>query len=108
MKKVALVIIIVMALCVAFTAFAEDKNVRSIKLPDLQTAYKNGPDKEIVEESCNLCHTGADYISMQPKFNKTKWVDILNKMKKVYGAKIKDNEMELISNYLTKTYGTGD
>ena len=73
---------------------------------DEQTVeLKPGPGKEIVENSCNACHS-LDYIQINSPFLSDKqWEASVNKMIKTFGAPIEEGEAKQILGYLTKVYG---
>jgi hypothetical protein len=45
---------------------------------------------------------------MQPKFSKAQWTGTVNKMRKVMGAPINEDDAKKIIDYLTVQYGTGN
>jgi hypothetical protein len=66
---------------------------------------KNAPAKDLVAASCGLCHS-LDYIPMNSVFLDRKgWEASVNKMIKVMGAPIKDDEAPKIVDYLASQYG---
>lgn len=66
---------------------------------------KDGPNRELVQASCSICHS-ADYIPMNSPFLKRAgWQATVTKMMKVMGAPIKDADVPAIVDYLTKQYG---
>ncbi|MBS0220821.1 MAG: cytochrome c [Proteobacteria bacterium] len=76
------------------------------QLPDDTTAFKPGPNLDIVQGNCGSCHS-ADYIQTQPrgpKFGKDFWQAEVTKMIKVYGAPIKEADVPKIVEYLSATY----
>jgi len=85
----------------------QDKGgVNSIELPVIQTELKPGPGLDKVSTLCNICHS-VDYITMQPAFPRATWTAEVNKMIKVMGAPINDEDAKTIINYLGTEYGTG-
>jgi mono/diheme cytochrome c family protein len=78
----------------------------SYALPDETAAFKPGPNLETVQANCTGCHS-ADYIQTQPrgpKFGKDFWTAEVNKMIKVYGAPIDQNDIGKIVEYLAAEY----
>jgi len=77
-----------------------------IDLPkESATTYKPGPNLELVNARCLICHS-ADYAAMQPPGMPRKtWEAEVTKMKKVYGAPIADDEIATLTDYFAKTYG---
>ena len=75
-------------------------------LPDETSAFKPGPNLEVVQNNCTACHS-ADYVNTQPqgpKFKKDFWQAEVTKMIKVYGAPIDEADVPKIVDYLTATY----
>ncbi len=61
--------------------------------------------KELVEANCSVCHS-LDYIQMNSPFlDKKGWEASVNKMIKVFGAPIKQEDIGPIVEYLYKHYG---
>jgi cytochrome c5 len=66
---------------------------------------KEGEGKALVEANCISCHS-LDYIQMNSPFlDKKGWEASVNKMIKVFGAPIKQEDVPKIVEYLTKYYG---
>ena len=80
--------------------------VLKIDLPkESATTYKPGPNLELVNARCLICHS-ADYAAMQPpNMPRKTWEAEVTKMKKVYGAPIADDEIATLTDYFVKTYG---
>jgi len=71
-----------------------------------ETVLKPGPDAALVMGHCSACHS-ADYIVMNSVFlNKAGWTAEVNKMIKVMGAPIPEDQAARIVDYLTHYYGT--
>jgi hypothetical protein len=80
--------------------------VVSISLPgDLGFAFKPAPGANLANSLCLSCHSEA-YVAMQPPFSKTVWTAEIVKMRNVYGAKISDDQVAPLADYLTTNYGT--
>ncbi len=96
------------------TASAEDpgtvspmgSGIRSIDLPVIQVDLRQGPGVDKTSTLCNICHS-LDYITMQPPFSREQWTGSVNKMIKVMGAPIKDDDAKTIIEYLSTSYGNG-
>ena len=84
-----------------------NNNVHSIRLPEVPVVLQAGPGLDKVSTLCNICHS-TDYITMQPKFSRAQWTGEVNKMIKVMGAPINEEDAKTIINYLTIAYGTGN
>ena len=105
MKKIIIPLVL---LAVAGFAYAGPKeSVHSIELPSVATELKAGEGKDVTERFCIICHS-LDYITMQPKFTRAQWTAVVNKMIKVMGAPIPEEDAKRIEGYLTVRYGTGD
>lgn len=106
MKKIVPGVLLISAVVVAFGYASAMNDVHSIKLPDIRIELKSGEGREKVETVCFICHS-LDYITMQPKFLRAQWTATVNKMRKVFGAPIGDEDARIIIDYLTLQYGTG-
>lgn len=66
---------------------------------------KSGPGRELVQTRCVMCHS-LDYIPMNSPFLDRKgWEGSVNKMIRVMGAPVPDEEVPLIVEYLSTHYG---
>ncbi|MEO8538051.1 MAG: cytochrome c [Betaproteobacteria bacterium] len=100
-KSVALLTAAV-AVLIAFPV----KSLR-IQLPAETATLKSGDGSELANRQCMTCHS-ADYVSVQPPGKPMAfWKGEVEKMKKVYGAPIPDDQIEPIARYLTHAYGDG-
>jgi sulfite dehydrogenase (cytochrome) subunit B len=84
----------------------DKETVHSIELPVIQVQLKPGPGLDKVSSLCNVCHT-LHYITMQPAFPRATWTAEVNKMIKVMGAPINEEDAKTIIDYLSMAYGTG-
>jgi sulfite dehydrogenase (cytochrome) subunit B len=82
------------------------ETIHSIELPAIQVHLKPGPGLDKVSSLCNVCHT-LKYITMQPAFPRATWTAEVNKMIKVMGAPINEENANTIIDYLSTAYGTG-
>lgn len=79
----------------------------TIDLPKETTQLKDAPGVDLVQRACSVCHS-YDYIAIQPPGKPLAfWKAEVEKMKKVYGASIPDDQIEPIAQYLTRAYGDG-
>src|SRR5207247_1495513 len=76
-----------------------------LSLPPEIAAFKNGPGVEIALAQCVLCHS-ADYVSTQPRLPRASWKASVQKMREKYGAPLPENQVEPLTDYLFRTYGT--
>ena len=66
---------------------------------------KPGIGREVVMANCVMCHS-LDMIQINSTFmKKDKWEATVNKMRKVMGAPIQDDDVAIIVKYLTQNYG---
>jgi len=78
-----------------------------IELPADTSTLKPGAGAELANRQCLTCHS-ADYVNVQPPGKPLAfWKGEVEKMKKVYGAPIPDEDIEPIAQYLTRAYGDG-
>ena len=87
-------------------ALSAGDNVHSIQIPVIPVSLKPGPGIEKVSTLCAICHS-TDYITMQPPFPRATWTAEVNKMIKVMGAPINEEDAKTIIDYLNSQYGTG-
>ncbi len=85
-------------------AKAGSSQVHSIVLPQYPPEIPQGPNLQVYENNCLLCHT-ARYVSMQPHFSKTVWQAEVKKMVDAYGAPISESDQALIVEYLVAVKG---
>lgn len=89
------------------TAQAEETAaVHSITLPTIPPTLKEGAGKDKVMTLCAICHS-PDYIPMQPPLPAKTWDAIVQKMIKVFGAPVNEEDAKTISSYLAAQYGSG-
>ncbi len=112
MKDLLMIIsILILAAAFAFaqgkgSSYVEKGNVHSMELPVIQAQLKPGPGLDKVSTLCNICHS-LDYITMQPQFPRGTWTAEVNKMIKVMGAPINEDDAKTIIDYLATNYSTG-
>jgi len=76
-----------------------------IDLPPDTSKLKPGAGSDLANQQCVTCHS-ADYVNVQPPGKPLAfWKAEVEKMKKVYGAPIADEQIEPIAQYLTREYG---
>ena len=93
-------------LTAAFAVAGPQDSLHSITLPETRVELPAGDGKMKVETYCNICHT-LDYITMQPRFSRAQWTGTVNKMIKVMGAQISEQDAKTIIDYLVAHYGSG-
>lgn len=78
-----------------------------IELPPDSTSLRPGSGADLAARQCATCHS-ADYVAIQPPGKPLAfWKAEVEKMKKVYGAPIPDDQIDPIAQYLTREYGDG-
>ena len=99
--------IAVLVFAVAAAAAVASAAGLKIELPKETATLKPGPGVDAANAQCLTCHS-VDYISTQPRDKPLAfWKAEVEKMKKVYGAPIPDDQIEPLADYLTRNYGTG-
>jgi sulfite dehydrogenase (cytochrome) subunit B len=93
------------SIAVALAIHALPATALKIDLPPETAKLKSGAGVELADRQCLACHS-ADYVGMQPPGKPLAfWKSEVEKMKKVYGAPIPDDQVEPIAQYLTRAYG---
>ena len=86
------------ALCAGLAAVAAWAGEEKVQL-------QPGPGLDKVRQNCNTCHS-LDYIPLNSPFLDHKgWEATVVKMKKAFGAPIKDDDVQPIADYLAAHYG---
>ncbi|HTI68783.1 MAG TPA: cytochrome c [Candidatus Limnocylindria bacterium] len=98
-QKYLLVVVLIL-----FAAVGVKAAERRFKLPPETAELKPGPGRDAAKVSCLLCHS-ADYISTQPKLEKSGWIAEVQKMREKYGAPISTNQVDSLVEYLVTNYG---
>ena len=80
------------------------KQVTSITLPDYSAKPLPGPDVEVYQKNCLLCHSSR-YVAMQPNFSRSTWEKEVKKMVDAYGATIPEADQPKIVDYLVAVRG---
>ncbi len=77
-----------------------------IELPQQTATLKAGPGADLANGQCLICHS-AEYITTQPSDKPLAfWKAEVEKMKKVYGAPIPDDQIQALAAYLSRNYGS--
>lgn len=58
-----------------------------------------GPHREVFQASCTICHS-TRLIMTQPQLNEGQWKGVVEKMVKMYGAPLHEEQQRLIVAYL--------
>ena len=75
-----------------------------VHIDDYQPNFPEGEGYSEFKSSCITCHS-LRYIEMQPDFPEKTWENMVNKMKKNFGAPISDSASVKIVKYLTAVKG---
>ena len=86
------------------TAKQGSSQVQHIVLPQYGPEIPDGPNVQVYEKDCLICHT-ARYVLMQPRFPKAVWQSEVKKMVDAYGASIPEADQPLIVEYLMAVKG---
>jgi hypothetical protein len=76
-----------------------------IELPPESAALNPGPGVELANGQCLTCHS-AEYITTQPRDKPLAfWKAEVEKMRKVYGAPVPEDQIQPLAEYLARNYG---
>jgi mono/diheme cytochrome c family protein len=104
MKRAGSLWILAVGLAAATASLADSLR---IELPKESATLKPGPGADMANGMCLICHS-AQYITTQPRDKPLAfWKAEVQKMKKVYGAPIPDDQIDGLAEYLSQNYGTG-
>ena len=78
--------------------------VVEITLPEISVKLPDGPNAEVYQKNCLLCHS-AQYVAMQPPFPRSTWEKEVAKMVDAYGANIPESDRPKIVEYLVAIKG---
>ncbi len=95
-----------LGLAIAAAAVAASPSVKEIDLPAGSLLFKPSdlPGYTSATTHCLTCHS-VEYTATQPLSPRAYWKATVVKMQKTFGAPIPDEEIEVIADYLVKTYG---
>ena len=66
---------------------------------------EDAPGKKILDTACTVCHSLKEVEKFKGFYNKEDWQDVVTTMIK-YGADVKEQDVPVLVEYLTKTYST--
>jgi mono/diheme cytochrome c family protein len=89
-----------LVVCAAATA----ADTMSITLPQDKVQFKPGPGAQVAQTQCVICHT-AEYVYMQPPLTRAQWEGEVNKMRKVFGAPLPEDQVKTVVDYLVTQNG---
>jgi sulfite dehydrogenase (cytochrome) subunit B len=76
----------------------------SIDLPKDQVRFRPGPGAQVAQTYFVICHT-AGYVYTQPPLTRGQWEGEVNKMRKVYGAPLPEDQVRTVVDYLMSQNG---
>lgn len=76
----------------------------SIDLPQDRVQFKPGPGAQAAQTYCVTCHS-AQYVYMQPPLTRAQWEGTVNKMRKVFGAPLPEDQVKTVVDYLMTQNG---
>jgi hypothetical protein len=88
-------------------AAAADTGRHEITLPQMEPNLPPGPGREAVTAACVVCHS-TRYITMQPTFTRAAWVAEVEKMRKVFGAPVTNEQAAQVVDYLVSIRGAAE
>lgn len=87
---------------IATEPLASGGSVYRIILPHDELAIPPGPNREVFQASCTVCHSPR-LVFTQPSLTEKQWDASVEKMIKVYGAPVSEDQKTKIMAYLTAT-----
>ncbi|MEJ7935462.1 hypothetical protein WG907_14500 [Sphingobium sp. AN558] len=87
---------------------AKDVKLKSVtvELPFDDSGFPAGPDADIVTASCTACHSASMALT-QPALSPGQWKTIVVKMRDVYHAPVRDEDIPRIVDYLSANKAAG-
>lgn len=104
-KSIKLFLSATVLLAAASIASKLGAEIVTIKLPSDTASFKVAPGSSVASGNCLTCHS-AEYVTTQPPLSLKAWTAEVNKMRKLYGAPIAENQVPVIAAYLAVNYGT--
>lgn len=89
---------------ITVTGTVPDGLAKTMILPHDEPGMPGGPGIEAFLINCGTCHSSR-YISMQPHFPRAVWLAEVQKMVKVYGAPVAEDQVAPIVDYLVSYQG---
>jgi competence protein ComEA len=71
---------------------------------DPEDDLPDGEGKKILLSSCTACHDLTEVTKFRGYYNRAQWLDIVVTMKE-YGAPIDDQQVDVLTDYLTQHLG---
>jgi len=79
----------------------------SITLPKYAGEIPKGPNVQVYEKDCLICHS-VRYVTMQPGFSRSTWEKEVKKMVDAYGATVPEDDQRKIVDYLVAVRGVSE
>src|SRR3954463_14150204 len=86
---------------------AADTALHEITLPQMEPNLPPGPGREAGTSACIVFHS-TRYITMQPTFTRAAWVAEVEKMRKVFGAPVTNEQAAQVVDYLVSIRGAAE
>jgi cytochrome c5 len=83
------------------TGFLRTETARAAQADD---GLPDGDGKKILQASCTACHELTEVTKFKGFYTRDDWRDIVKTMIE-YGAKVKDIDVDVLVDYLTKNLG---
>jgi len=83
------------------TGFARTETARAAPADD---GLPEGDGRKILQASCTACHDLSEVTKFKGFYTRDDWHDIVKTMIE-YGAKVKDSDVDVLVDYLTKNLG---
>jgi hypothetical protein len=77
----------------------------TLDLPDSDKMFPEGPGSDQINNNCLACHS-ADMVLNQPALPKDAWKAEVNKMINAYKAPVAPQDVNAITDYLTRIKGS--
>lgn len=104
MRSNAVAILVFGLMSVGPVVLAADGGVVSITLPAPDNMFKPGPNSDLANTVCTICHA-VDYIYTQPPLAKDKWTATIKKMQQKFGCPVQDADIDKLADYLVSQNG---
>jgi cytochrome c5 len=91
----------------AKSAAATGDKLERITLPNYSGEIPKGPNVQVYEKDCLLCHS-ARYVTTQPGFSRSTWEKEVKKMVDAYGATVPEADQSKIVDYLVAIKGAAE
>jgi cytochrome c5 len=94
----------VMLLIGSGSAVAHPSSLARLRVASQADQLPDGDGKNILQTSCTGCHALTEITKFKGYYTRDDWRDIVRTMI-AYGAVVKDSDVEVLVEYLTKNLG---